>query len=249
MPFSPEWLLTNLIAAFLLPPLNGLSLLALGWALWRRRPRTARSLAATGLLLLWVQALPAVGLYLLGLTEGEPLSPDNARKAQAIVVLGGGRYRAAPEYGDDTVNEATLARLRYAAKLHRETGLPILVSGGTPEGAGLSEGEAMRRTLEEDFGVPVRWVERSSINTRENARYAVSLLREAHITDILLVTDASHMPRAYAAFTAAGPAVTPAPTSFRNRPLTPLDFLPRSYAHTRTALHEWIGLLWYKLRR
>ncbi len=48
------------------------------------------------------------------------------------MVLGGGRYRDAPEYGNDTVGEYTLVRLRYAAKLHRETGFPLLVTGGRP---------------------------------------------------------------------------------------------------------------------
>jgi len=41
--------------------------------------------------------------------------------AQAIVVVGGGQYHAAPEYAADTVSEATLVHLRYAACLHHET--------------------------------------------------------------------------------------------------------------------------------
>lgn len=246
---SIEWLITQLVAAFALPPLNGLVFVVIGWLLIRRRPGAARACVGAGLFLLWVQALPVTGNALLRTLEGEPLDTARAGQAQAIVVLGGGRYRDAPEYGGDTVSEATLTRLRYAAKLQRETQLPVLVSGGRPEGAGLSEGEAMRRVLGDAFDVPVRWVEGTSINTRENALHAAGMLRRDGITQILLVTHAWHMPRALAAFTQTGLAVLPAPTLFHHHPLLPTDLLPRGYGKTRTALHEWLGLLWYRLRR
>ena len=102
--------------------------------LWRCRPRLARICVVTGVSLLWLLALPVLGNSMLRSLEGEPLDHADLLQAQAIVVLGGGRYRDAPEYGGDTVGEATLVRLRYAAKLHRETGLPLLVTGGKPEG-------------------------------------------------------------------------------------------------------------------
>jgi hypothetical protein len=65
-------------------------------------------------------------------------------------------------------------------------------------------------------------------------------------------THASHMPRAVAAFEAAGMSVLPAPMGYLSvGPLMPLDFVPRAgslHASAR-ALHEWIGQLWYRLRR
>lgn len=245
---STNWLVTNLIAAFLLPPLNGLLLVGLGWGLWQRRPRLARTLVGVGFTLLFVLALPVVGGAMLRTLEGEPVSQDQMRQAQAIVVLGGGRYRAAPEYGGDTVSVPTLVRLRYAAKLHRETGLPLLVTGGRPDGGELSEAETMRRVLRDDFGVPVRWTEAESGNTRENALYSARLLHQNGIKRVLLVTHAWHMPRAVRAFEQARIAVSPAPTFFHREPLTPLDFLPKNYSSARYAIHEWIGLVWYRIR-
>ena len=247
---SITWLLTNLLAAFLLPPLNALLLVALGWALWRRRPRLARGLVGAGTALLFVLSLPVVGDAMLRTLEGEAVSAEAMRQAQAIVVLGGGRYREAPEYGGDTVGKVTLLRLRYAARLQRETGLPLLVSGGKPDGGGLSEAETMRDALTKDFGVPVRWVEGASDDTRQNARFSAELLRRDGVSRVLLVTHAWHMPRAVRSFAAAGIAVTPAPTFFHREPLTPLDFLPRpeGLLASRHAMHEWIGLAWYTLR-
>lgn len=249
MSFSLEWLLTNLAADFLLPPLNGMACIAVGWLMIRHKPKLSRTLVGFGLIMLWVQAMPAVGNLLLGTLESPPLDASRMKEAQAIVVLGGGRYRGAPEYGEDTASHATLARLRYAAKLHRETQLPILVSGGTPEGAIPSEAEIMRRILVGEFMLPVRWVEDSSINTRENALNTANILLPANITRVLLVTDATHMQRSAHSFEAAGFSVLPAPTLFHRRPLTPLDFMARSYDKTRYALHEWIGLFWYRVRQ
>lgn len=245
---SVSWLLTNFVAAFLLPPLNGLLLAGLGWALWHRRPRLARALVGVGLALLVLLALPAVGNAMLRGLEGAPLDMAQARQAQAIVVLGGGRYRDAPEYGGDTVSTSTLARVRYAAKLQRETGLPLLVTGGNPDGRGLSEAETMRRVLTAEFGVPVRWVEGESDNTQENARRSVAMLQREGVTRVLLVTHAWHMPRALRAFEMAGIGVSPAPTLFHRAPLTFLSFLPQGYGAARQAVHEWIGILWYRLR-
>lgn len=247
---SLEWFIVNLLADCLLPPMNGILLAGTGWLALRRRPRLARLLIGAGLILLWLQAMPVIGNRLLQTLEGDPLDLAQAQQAQAIVVLGAGRHREAPEYGGDTAGEATLARLRYAAKLHRETGLPLLVTGGKPDGGALSEAETMRRVLVEEFGVPVRWMEGVSINTRENTRLSAELLKRDGITQVLLVTHAWHMPRATRTFTASGLAVLPAPTSFQQPSIAPLDFVPQAggLMSSRLALHEWIGMLWYRLR-
>lgn len=247
MTFS--WIVTNLIAALLLPPLNGLLLIGTGAWLWGRHPRLGKALLGAGFLLLWLLALPVVGNAMLRSLEDNPLARADALGAQAIVVLGGGRYRDAPEYGSDTVGEYTLVRLRYAAKLHRETDLPLLVTGGAPDGGDLSEGVTMSRVLTQEFMVPVRWTESASINTSENAKFSVALLKAAGAKKVLLVTHAWHMPRASKSFTDAGLTVLPAPTSFHRSPLSLFDFVPQGYKESRNAMHEWIGLVWYRLKK
>jgi uncharacterized SAM-binding protein YcdF (DUF218 family) len=248
---SITWLITNLLAALFLPPLNGLLLIVAGWWWWRRRLALARILVGSGALLLWLLAMPAVGDAMMRTLEGEPLTPEMLQQAEAIVVLGGGRHRAAPEYGGDTAGRQTLLRLRYAARLQRASGLPLLVTGGQPDGGALSEAETMRQAFIEDFGLPpetIRWVENASRNTQENARYTAHLLNAEGIKRIVLVTDAVHMPRALRSFAASGLTLLPAPTDFQREPLTPLDFLPTGYRESRYAMHEWIGQLWYRLR-
>ena len=245
-----NWLITNLVAAFLLPPLNFLLLLALGTGL------LYTAYARIGRLLLWIAvatmslfSMPIVGNTLLAWVETPYIKPD-IHHAQAIVVLGGGIYHDAPEYGEDTVRSYTLERLRYAALLQRQTGLPLLASGGRPEG-GEAESVAMWDSLRNDFRVDTRWVELTSLNTGESARNSYAILQPYGITRILLVTHAWHMPRALAAFEKAGFKVIPAGTVFTSRRhWTLLDFLPSAggLLTSRHALHELVGMLWYRLK-
>lgn len=247
-----SWFLTNLISAFLLPPLNLLLVGAAGLLLWHKRPRLAQTLIAVSLALLWLCSTPFVAESALHLLEGAPKALDTrTEQADAIVVLGGGTYFHAPEYGTDTVSDSALVRLRYAARLQRETGKPILVTGGKPLGNDLSEAQQMKSVLENEFKVPVRWTEDASDNTLENARYSYQLLHKSGIKRIYLVTHAWHMPRSAMVFRRAGFEVVPAPTAWTTRyKVDLLDFIPRAEAirGSRIFMHELIGLLWYRLK-
>jgi uncharacterized SAM-binding protein YcdF (DUF218 family) len=184
--------------------------------------------------------------------EGAPYAVNTKHApADAIVILGGGTYFQAPEFGGDTVGNATLERLRLGAKLQRETGKPILVTGGTPLGNKLSEAELMKRVLEQEFLVPVKWVEGASDNTLQNARMSRQLLEQAGIKRIYLVTHAWHMPRSQRTFQNAGFEVIPAATAFSTHYATTLlDFMPSAYAlrDSRLFMHELIGIVWYQLK-
>jgi len=248
-----SWFITNLLAAFLLPPLSLLLLLALGiWLLFRRN-KFAKLVIVSAFLLLWLCATPYCAEGLLHQLEARTRALQAPHQtADAIIVLGGGTYFHAPEYGNqDTVSDGTLLRLRYAAKLQRETGKPVLVTGGRPLGNAVSEAQQMRASLEQDFKTTVRWVEDASDNTFENARYSFDTLQKAGITKIYLVTHAWHMPRAAQAFRRAGFEVIEAPTAFTTRYQTDLlAFIPRAEAvrDSKIFVHEAIGLAWYQLK-
>jgi len=247
-----SWFITNLISEFLLPPFNLLLVAALGLWLWHKHPLVARLLLTASVTLLWLLSTPYFAEMLLHGLEGEPYVTDTKKPlADAIVVLGGGTYFHAPEYGGDTVGKETLERLRFAAKLQRETGRPVLVTGGAPRGNSTSEAEQMKQVLEHEFNVPVQWADGASDNTLENARMSQQLLKQAGITRIYLVTHAWHMPRAVLAFQAAGFQVVPAPTAYTTRYQTDLlAFVPNAYAlrDSRIFMHELIGMLWYQLK-
>jgi uncharacterized SAM-binding protein YcdF (DUF218 family) len=251
-----ELLLVKMVTALVLPPGFVLLLGVLGLVLLRRRRVWGTGLLGASLALLWLLSAPAVGRVLLHGLETYPALDTRAlaaAEAGAIVILAGGRERAAPEYGGETVSRMTLVRLRYGARLYRQTGFPVLVSGGRVFGGGRSEASLMRTALAEDFDVPVRWVEGESRNTAENARLSAKVLNESGVRRVILVTDAWHMPRAVSAFERAGLQVVAAPTRFHLRdpgkPF-PLRWLPDADAllMSARALHEYVGRVWYVLR-
>ena len=244
------WLFTNLIAALLLPQLNLILVGLAGLWLLKRRRWLGRALITTALLGIALLSTPWVAKRLLATQEAAPLTRIDADAADAIVILGGGTYRNAPEFGGDTVNSEPLERLRYGAYLARKTGKPILVSGGAPAG-GPAEAPLMQASLEQDFRVKVRWVENHSDNSRENAAYSAAMLKQDGITRIWLVSQAWHLPRAVAEFERQGLTVIPAGTGFANTaPTIPLDFVPNGayLRHSHYAAHEAVGRVWYRLR-
>ncbi|MBM4257073.1 MAG: YdcF family protein [Deltaproteobacteria bacterium] len=248
-----SWIPRKLLSAAFLIPLNILLIIGIGLLLLRRSPRIGKSLLVFGWGLLWILSTPTVSFLLQQPLQTIPaLSLDHLPDdGQAIVVLGSGSYCRAPEYNDaDSVTAGALERLRYAARLHRKTGKPILVTGGRLSNS-TPEATFMKETLEQDFQVPVRWTEEESRNTMENARLSYALLQPQGVTHIYLVTNASHMSRSQMAFERAGFQVIAAPISFATRcQWTPLELIPNSSAleTSADALYEAIGWAWYWLR-
>ncbi len=173
----------------------------------------------------------------------------------AIVLLGGGIYENAPEYGGhDELRHHALVRTVFAAELARRAGLPVYASGSqalTHESE--SEGAIMRRWLIR-LGVPEGMVhaETAAANTWQNAAYIRRLLASRGIRRVVLVTSAWHMPRSVWCFERQGMKVIPAPTDYLTR-MSPYDvrswFPGRgAFADSCDALHEYLGILWYRLR-
>jgi uncharacterized SAM-binding protein YcdF (DUF218 family) len=232
-------LLKSLARNLILPPAGPLVLAVVGLLLMPRRRKLGVSLVIVAVGFLWVCATPVVADVLTRFAERYPsLDPSKPVNAQAIVILGGGSMRIAPEYGGWALESETLERVSYGAFVARRTALPILVSG-SPE-----EARAMSLTLTRDLGVSVRWIENHSGDTFENARFSARLLRPDGIHSVALVTNSPHEWRAAHEFMASGLEVVPAPvgggvphahgvSGFVPTP----DGLSRSYS----ALYELIG--------
>ena len=246
------------IKILVLPPASLIILALVGLFFHKRRFGIVLSVMA--LLGLLLSSLPIVTGTLAGFWERfPPLQPSHVAEfqPQAVVVIGGGVKHNASEYQAPlTVHPRTLLRLRYAAKIAREYDLPILVSGGVVEDMNVSEAQLMAQVLEQEFNVFVTWQEQDSRNTAENAQFTRDLLIKQGVTDIILVTQAYHMPRAISEFRKSGFNVLPAPTDFirpSSEALSDLkfsDFIPSSTALTESFLlaHESLGMLWYAIR-
>jgi uncharacterized SAM-binding protein YcdF (DUF218 family) len=235
-----------LVMTLVLPPGGPAALMLLGVLVLRRRPGLGRGLAVAGAALLWASSLPIVAAALVTALGGaRPLDPAGAKRAEAIVILGGGVRPLAPEYGGDTLGRLTLERVRYGAHLARRTGLPVLVTGGASEPAVRAEADLMRLALEAEFGIAVRWVDDSARNTRENARRSAKLLHADGLRRAIVVVHGFDVHRARREFEAAGLEVFAAPTQVPRWGLLELsDFLPSAAALQTTyyALYEVLAL-------
>ena len=238
------------VKELLLPPADLLLLALFGLVALRRRPALGRACIGLALALLYLLSTPLVSTWLVrGVQVGEPLARFD-HDVGAIVVLSAGAYRDAIEYGGNTVGGTTLERLRYGARLQRQTGLPLLVTGGLGFGSHPAIATLMAETLGEDFGVTPRWIETEAANTYQNAVNSAAILHPQGITKIYLVTHAWHMRRSVATFEAMGFEVVPAPIRTIRPPGFGLPHLVPTVANlggSARAIHEWLGLAWYRI--
>ena len=244
----------------LVMPLASLVLLALaGLVLAIKHQRKGLLLSAIASSSLWLLSCQGVAVWLAAhaLPQYPPVTPVQLKygQIQAIVVLGGGIYPQAPEYGEAQPGPATAARLRYGVWLARQTGLPVAFTGGSgwaaSSSSGSSEAEVAGRVAQQDYGITLRWLEAKSRDTAENARELTPILRRDGIARIALVTDALHMPRSVLAFERQGLTIIAAPTGFvlptRSGLLLWLPSTDGISASTRV-LHELLGLSVARLR-
>ena len=179
--------LIAIIKAIIFPPAFNFIFIVLG-LVTKRRKVISQLFFYFGLLSLLICCLPVFSKALLKGLETYPalIPPVTVNKEQAIVVLSGGSYPHAKEYGKSIDGHATLQRNHYAAFLHKLTQLPVLVTGGKTNPNIDSEAAVMADTLHDSFSVEVKWKEEQSLNTAGNAIHSAAILKENGITSIFL---------------------------------------------------------------
>jgi len=263
-----DFIVSKLLPVGLYP--LGLSLLLQLAALLLGRRRCSPWLAGGAIALLWIPATPWVSRQLTwGLEQrSAALTPTPIPSADAVVVLGGGLRPAVPPRHRVEVSEAG-DRLLTGLALLRQGRAPLVVfTGGKVRLTGSEPGPSEARSgamLAAALGLrPAQMLLlEQPRNTAEEARAVGQLARQRGWRSLLLVTSATHMPRALATFHAAdnGPLrLIPVACDFQlperslwGRPSVASvlqDMLPEAEALNRSsvALKEHLGLLIYRLR-
>ena len=235
----------------ILPPGFVFVLLLIGLLLSRRLPRVSVFINVSALSLLLLLSMPVVARQLLSSLQEYPAIPVSelikGKSEGVIVILGGGRYSAAPEYGyRDEVSTYTLERLRYGALIAEKLKLPILLSGGRRNENATSEAVIMNQVMVSDFNIDSQFLEINGINTHQQAIEVNKILLEKNINEIYLVTHAWHMKRAINEFRLQGLIVKPAPMGFAATSNAMNEYLPSAFAlaSSSRALHEYFGLFY-----
>ena len=221
-----------------------------------RFSRLGSWLVVTSLVLIAVFGLSPLGNVLMIPLEQRFPAWDPSRGApDGVVVLGGAITPEVSAYRNAVALNEAAERITFAAELARRyPNARIVYSGGSNAllSYGAIEAPFAVRELEA-LGVAHDRIiaEEQSRNTIENAVYSLLVAQPKPGERWLLVTSAFHMPRSIAAFRAAGFAVEACPVDWRTRgSLDAARFfgsLSEGLARTDAAVHEWVGLVAYRL--
>jgi len=243
---------------WLISPLSWLLLAVLivcASAWMRRRRRVPLSVAVViGALSIFAMTPLFANLLLLRLENAEVPPPDCARTPPDVaVVLAGGIYGTAVDADDSSVlNLPSRQRLdRAVAWWSERDGRTLVLSGGAWFDDGIPDSRRMRRYARQR-GVPEAAMRSEDVSrTTWQSAQQLAKLRPALPRRVALITSASHMPRAAYAMREAGYEVCQVATDRLHIPPDwPGVLLPQRSALEKSeiALHELIGLLYYRMR-
>lgn len=250
--------LVSKLVEFLFLPSNLIGFLAaLGVVLLVfRRPRFGHAALVLAALLLALGGWSPLGRAALMALEDRFPQPELVEPIAGFVMLGGTvDTHITAVRGQASLNEAGERVMAMAELSRRFPKARLLLSGGANHvltSQPLTE-SAVARDLLVSMGVdPSRIeIEVRSRDTCENAEQSLLLAKPRSGEQWVLVTSASHMPRAVACFRAAGFPVIPYPVDYRTRgteDLTrPVDSVADGLEALDLAAHEWIGLAMYRL--
>jgi len=251
------FILSKVLGFFALPSNLLISIGLIGLVmLCTRFTRLASWLVVTSLVLIAVAGLSPLGNALILPLEQRFPPWDASRGApNGIVVLGGA---ITPDVslarGAVALNEAAERVTTTVELARRYPDARIIYSGGSNA---LMFDDAVEAPIAvhefESLGIPHERItaEEQSRNTIENAVFARLIADPKPGERWILVTSAYHMPRAIAAFRAAGFPVEAYPVDWRTRgpidAVRPFGSLGDGLRRTDTAVREWVGLVAYRL--
>lgn len=229
--------------------------------LWKSRTKRVGRIWLTVLFALYaVFSIPLTARWLAApLSWGfHPLEKQvNAGDAKAIVVLDGGtaRFRNQQQLIELPLN-TTAYRALEAIRIYRLLEDPlVVVSGGDdqPDPSWGLEASALRHQIFK-AGIPDDHIvlDSQSLNTREHAVNIMQILQARGIHSFVLVTSPSHMRRAMLAFHAEGANPIPSPCQGsldRHQGWSAIAPTQTAIEFTVSTMHEYVGLLYYSLRR
>jgi uncharacterized SAM-binding protein YcdF (DUF218 family) len=255
--------LKKVISFWLMPVPLCLAMLVAGLMLSRRGRQTklGRLLIVTGTILLllfsnkWFSNgllkpleshFPAIPEF----TANAPV-PGTLSRCQFVVVLGGGHSNLPATPATGKLSTSALARIVEAVRIAAALPGARLIVSGPAENGNPSHASVLAQAAV-SLGVDQARIELvdTALDTEDEAA-AVSRL--AGKAPVALVTSAWHMPRAAVLFKRDGVDFVACPADFNARPgrltrLSDLGWDSESLERSTLAVHEWLGLLWLRLK-
>jgi len=147
------------------------------------------------------------------------------------------------------ISSAGLKRLLEGISIHQQTKYSKIIFTGYKADMSISSAK-MNENLSLALGVKKENIilGEQARDTKEEALFISTLVADE---EFVLVTSASHMPRAMKLFRDMGLRPVAAPTDFHKIKLDGYLYLPspNSFINSQIAVHEYIGLLWSNLAK
>ncbi len=223
------------------------------WTPWKRYARWLVTLAAA--FAVFAVTIPAGAHFSLFIENRFPVPENMPAEVNGIIVLGG----AVDQYVTKARGEISLGGsveriLRFSTLAQEFPDAKLVYTGGSGmvTRQEIKEADVVTPILQQ-LGIDTTRVifENQSRNTYENALYSLELLQPEPDEKWILVTSATHMPRAVGSFRKVGwPGLIPYPTDFGfqgNESFGPPLYLTNGLGSLGAALHEILGLTSYYL--
>jgi len=232
-------LFLKILEMFLLPSVFVLVLILIGIILIfrKKRGKLGKILIILGILLYYLFSITPVADLIISPLEKQyqPVQKEELEKADKIVLLLGGK-------------ESDVLRASEVLRLYNLQSA-IIISGRDPLSPKIEEAKEVKDFLVER-GIPSENIilEDKSRTTKESAENLKNLVVEE---PFFLVTSAYHMPRSMESFQKMGANPIAAPADFKiKESYDILDFFPdaQNLRNSDIALHEYFGILWYRLK-
>ena len=232
-------LFLKILEMFLLPSVFVLVLILIGIILIfrKKRGKLGKILIILGILLYYLFSITPVADLIISPLEKQyqPVQKEELNKADKIVLLLGGK-------------ESDVLRASEVLRLYNLQSA-IIISGRDPLSPKIEEAKEVKEFLTER-GISAENIilEDKSRNTFESAKNIKEILDDE---PFFLVTSAYHLPRAIETFQKARTNPIPAPADFKiEKNYDILDFFPdaENLRNSDIALHEYFGILWYRLK-
>ncbi|GAK53492.1 hypothetical protein U14_04757 [Candidatus Moduliflexus flocculans] len=247
------FVLSKILAPFL-EPLTYIVLFALLALISFHKPHLSKIFLSLSLCCAFAFSTPFLPTALIRHLEQRYARPEPLLHVDAVIVLSGMVVLeiSTPdkiEFGDNS--ERILEGIRL---IKQGVADKLILSGGSGSLTDQTKSEArMLRQFAMDFGIPEEQIllEPDSRNTYENAVETAKLMRQHGISSVILITTASHLPRAMGCFRKVGVEPIPYGVDFHsdsNSHLALSDFIPEigNLRGLTWILHEYFGLVMYK---
>ena len=225
--------LKKLLSTFLMPLSIGLILFILGlWFLYTNSYKKAKIYLGISFLWIFLISYSPFANSLLAPLEDQYQEIQSPLDAKYILLLGGDFKSRAYE----------------AIKLHHLIHDSIIITSGYPGSYKTTPEAVVNANKLIQLGIPKENILMQT-KPRDTAEEAQQIKKIVKDEPFIVVTAAYHMPRAMGLFKKEGLNAIAAPTNFLSSNSSLLS-VPngRTLHKTEIALHEYLGMLWYKLK-